>query len=157
MVSPKGCCVCIAIFSLPGGVSMPVANCAGVVGFGNSLALCSLITSRNKALSRTLRLTTWPTLMPLQQSPSSFSMAVKPRLGFSPNKPQQAAGIRIDPPPSVACATGTMPAATAAAAPPLEPPVEIIRIPRITGCAVCNWLCGQCKAELWCIRFAQND
>ena len=34
---------------------------------------------------------------------------------------------------------------------------RIIRIPRITGCAVCNGLCGQCKAELWCIGLAQND
>ena len=30
--------------------------------------------------------------------------------------------MRIEPPPSVACAMGSMPAATAAAAPPLEPP-----------------------------------
>ena len=32
------------------------------------------------------------------------------------------AGMRIEPPPSPACATGTMPLATAAAEPPLEPP-----------------------------------
>ena len=32
------------------------------------------------------------------------------------------AGPRMEPPPSLACAAGTMPAATAAAAPPLEPP-----------------------------------
>jgi hypothetical protein len=31
--------------------------------------------------------------------------------------------MRIDPPPSFACATGTMPLATAAAEPPLDPPV----------------------------------
>ena len=30
--------------------------------------------------------------------------------------------MRIDPPPSLACAIGAMPAATAAADPPLEPP-----------------------------------
>jgi hypothetical protein len=30
----------------------------------------------------------------------------------------------MDPPPSLACATGTRPAATAAAEPPLDPPVE---------------------------------
>ena len=39
-----------------------------------------------------------------------------------PNRPQQAAGIRIDPAPSAASAAGTSPAATAAAEPPLEPP-----------------------------------
>jgi hypothetical protein len=32
------------------------------------------------------------------------------------------AGRRIDPPPSCAIASGPMPAATAATAPPLEPP-----------------------------------
>ena len=32
--------------------------------------------------------------------------------------------MRIDPPPSLACAIGNMPPATAAAAPPLEPPGE---------------------------------
>ena len=30
----------------------------------------------------------------------------------------------MEPPPSVPCATGTMPEATAAADPPLDPPVE---------------------------------
>jgi hypothetical protein len=35
-----------------------------------------------------------------------------------------AAGIRIDPPPSLACAIGSTPLATSAAAPPEEPPVE---------------------------------
>src|SRR5690554_2831617 len=46
----------------------------------------------------------------------------RPRPGFKPNKPQQAAGIRIDPPPSLAPAKGTTPAATIAAEPPDEPP-----------------------------------
>jgi hypothetical protein len=49
---------------------------------------------------------------------------MRPRLGFKPNRPQQLAGMRIDPPPSFACATGTMPVATAHAEPPLDPPVE---------------------------------
>ena len=43
-------------------------------------------------------------------------------MGLKPNKPQQAAGMRIDPPPSLAVATGAIPAATAAADPPEEPP-----------------------------------
>ena len=41
---------------------------------------------------------------------------------FSPTRPQHDAGIRIEPPPSAAWASGSMPAATAAPAPPLEPP-----------------------------------
>jgi hypothetical protein len=39
-------------------------------------------------------------------------------------RPQQEAGIRIEPPPSAACAKGTTPALTKAAAPPDDPPVE---------------------------------
>src|SRR5690606_8351705 len=52
---------------------------------------------------------------------------MRPRLGFSPKSPQQDAGMRIEPPPSVAWASGTMPEATAAAAPPDEPPDECSR------------------------------
>ncbi len=47
---------------------------------------------------------------------------IRPRVGFSPTSPQQDAGIRIEPPPSDPWATGTSPAATAAPAPPDEPP-----------------------------------
>ena len=43
-------------------------------------------------------------------------------MGFSPTRPQQAAGIRIEPPPSLPWAIGTMPEATADAAPPEDPP-----------------------------------
>ncbi len=60
--------------------------------------------------------------MPSAESPSSGAGEMRPRAGLSPTSPQQAAGIRIEPPPSVPCATGTMPAATAAAEPPDEPP-----------------------------------
>src|SRR5699024_1234004 len=49
---------------------------------------------------------------------------ISPRLGFSPTKPHAEAGIRMDPPPSEAWATGTMCDATAAAAPPDDPPAE---------------------------------
>ena len=41
---------------------------------------------------------------------------------FMPDSPQHAAGIRIDPPPSDPVASGTMPAASAAAVPPEDPP-----------------------------------
>src|SRR5262249_47185602 len=42
--------------------------------------------------------------------------------GFSPNVPVNADGLRIEPPPSVPTCSGAMPAATAAPAPPDEPP-----------------------------------
>ncbi len=51
-------------------------------------------------------------------------MGVRARVGFRPTSPHIAAGKRIEPPPSTAWATGTMPAATAAAAPPELPPAE---------------------------------
>src|SRR6476659_1726253 len=50
-----------------------------------------------------------------------------PRLGFSPTRPLHPAGMRIDPPPSFAPAAGTMPAATADADPPDEPPGVRVR------------------------------
>jgi hypothetical protein len=52
---------------------------------------------------------------------------LRARVGFNPNTPEADAGIRIEPPPSLACATGRMRAATAAAAPPDEPPEECAR------------------------------
>src|SRR5947209_16294054 len=47
---------------------------------------------------------------------------MRPKLAFIPNRPLNAAGMRVDPPPSLAVAIGTIPAATAAAEPPLDPP-----------------------------------
>src|SRR5438270_12664757 len=48
---------------------------------------------------------------------------MRARDGFIPTSPQHAAGIRTDPPPSEPVAPATIPAATAAADPPEEPPV----------------------------------
>lgn len=42
--------------------------------------------------------------------------------GFMPNVPQKALGMVMDPAVSVPVANGAMPAATAAAEPPLDPP-----------------------------------
>src|SRR5947208_15657700 len=79
------------------------------------------------ALSRTDMLTTWPQENPPQPSPRSGPTGTRARVGFNPKTPEPAAGMRIEPPPSVACATGRMRAATAAAAPPDEPPDECTR------------------------------
>src|SRR5690606_5997465 len=56
-------------------------------------------------------------------SPIIGPMEMRPRPAFKPNSPHAAAGMRMEPPPSLAPATGTMPAATAAAEPPEDPPV----------------------------------
>ena len=47
---------------------------------------------------------------------------IRPSEALYPDSPQQADGIRSDPPPSDPVASGTMPAAMAAADPPDEPP-----------------------------------
>ena len=79
------------------------------------------ITSSSAAASRTVR-ARGPEAPRPTGSPYVGAALILPRLGLSPTRPQQLAGIRIEPPPSDPCATGTSPAATAAPAPPLEPP-----------------------------------
>src|SRR5881409_1916647 len=76
------------------------------------------------ALSRTLMPSTWPQEKPPQPSPRSGPIGLRARVGFNPNTPDAEAGMRIEPPPSLAWATGTMRAATAAPAPPDDPPEE---------------------------------
>ncbi len=49
-------------------------------------------------------------------------LPISPAVGLRPVSPQNAAGVRIDPPPSVPVASGTSPAARAAPEPPDEPP-----------------------------------
>ena len=56
-------------------------------------------------------------------SPVSGASEMRLRWGLRPTSPQHAAGMRVDPPPSLAWAIGTMPAATAVAEPPDEPPL----------------------------------
>src|SRR5215472_18832656 len=61
-------------------------------------------------------------MRPPRRSPNMGPSGLRPRVGLRPTSPQHEAGMRIEPPPSLAWAAGTMPAATAAAAPPDEPP-----------------------------------
>src|SRR5579871_6081050 len=49
-------------------------------------------------------------------------LLIRQKVGFSPVTPQNEAGMRIDPPVSVPVAIATIPAATAAPDPPLDPP-----------------------------------
>src|SRR2546428_12664438 len=81
------------------------------------------VASSSAALSRTERVTACSATKPLNISPKSGPSGLRARVGLRPNSPQHEAGMRIEPPPSLACAIGTKPAATAAAEPPLEPPV----------------------------------
>lgn len=68
---------------------------------------------------------------------------MRPRLGFKPTSPHIAAGIRIEPPPSDALAIAVMPAATDAAAPPLDPPAPNAVF---HGFRVAPWACGSVVA-----------
>ena len=81
----------------------------------------------------------------------------RPRLGLRPTRPQQAAGMRIEPPPSLPCATGTMPAATAAAEPPEEPPGVRVRVPRVARRPGVARLGGRQDPELGQVRRADDD
>ena len=47
---------------------------------------------------------------------------IRPYVGLSATVPVKEAGMRTDPPPSVPIDQAPMPRATAAAAPPLDPP-----------------------------------
>ena len=79
------------------------------------------ITESTSAASRTV-VASGPFSASPYQSVSPRCAGTTPRPGLRPTSPQHAAGILMEPMPSAACATGTMPAATAAAEPPLEPP-----------------------------------
>src|ERR1700730_3668754 len=76
------------------------------------------VASSPAAVSLTVRLTPPSVTRPFRMSPISGPSELRPRVGLSPTSPQQAAGMRIEPPPSLAWATGTTPEATAAAEPP---------------------------------------
>src|SRR6476620_273879 len=58
---------------------------------------------------------------------TSGPFGIRPYVVLSPGRPVNAAGIRIDPPPSPPVASVTRPPATAAAEPPDDPPG--VRVP----------------------------
>src|SRR5579875_3456527 len=66
--------------------------------------------------------TSTPSVSKLSLSGITPSIGSRPARPFSPQIPQQAAGMRTLPAVSVPSASGTAPAATASAEPPLEPP-----------------------------------
>src|SRR5699024_3391079 len=89
------------------------------------------------ALSLTLRLRTKSMVAPCHWRPTPGPTGVLPRVGFKPNIPEKDAGIRIEPPPSLAPAKGTTPEAIAAADPPLDPPGEwlLFHVLRVGPCS----------------------
>ena len=81
----------------------------------------AIIASRSRAASVTVRASGPATLRPPSASIPDAD-GTRPREGFTPTRPQAAAGIRTEPPPSEPGAKGSSRAATATAAPPLDPP-----------------------------------
>ncbi len=76
---------------------------------------------RSSAASATVRVI-GPVWEKLVHPFSAGHRGTRPRLALKPTTPHTAAGIRIEPARSLPSASGPSPAATAAAAPPLEPP-----------------------------------
>ena len=114
------------------------------------------IASSIAAASRTVR-ASGPLVPRPVTSPPSGALLTRPRLGLMPTSPLMLAGMRIEPPPSLPCANGTIPAATATAAPPLDPPAEQGRVPRAAGRAgeVVVGVAGE--AELRGVGLAEAD
>ena len=75
------------------------------------------------AASSTLR-AMGPTWSSDQASAAQPCRLARPKVGLSPTTPHSAAGMRIEPPVSVPRAAYTMPRATAAADPLLDPPAS---------------------------------
>ena len=74
---------------------------------------------------------TSPTVRPIgpctdscDQPIGAGQVGTRPGVGRSPTTLQKPAGLRSEPPMSLPSATGTNPAASAAAAPPDEPPAD---------------------------------
>src|ERR671919_37865 len=102
--------------------SSSIASSATAVGGGSekrSRSSGPAVTSRWRAASATVVVSSPHTAV---SDPVGPGWGMRPWLGLNPTRPQNAAGIRVGPPPSLAVATGTRPAATAAALPPLDPP-----------------------------------
>ena len=105
-----------------GAAAMAEANdVVGVGGDHQAAGSWRASTSRPAAASATQRAITPLVASP---SPSTVAAVTRPLVGLSPTRPVQDAGTRIDPPPSAAWAMGAIPAATATAEPPEEPPGE---------------------------------
>ena len=67
------------------------------------------------AVSRTERVTTPSTAMRQVNSLCASGIAMRPREALSPTRPQNDAGMRVEPPPSLAMLIGVTPVATIAA------------------------------------------
>ena len=115
------------------------------------------VTSRSAALSLTERLTTCSTMSPFHTSPTSGPSGFRPRVGLSPTRPQHAAGPLIEPPPSLACATGNHARGNGGRRATARAAWGELRIPRIQGRARGYRLGGSGLGQLRRVGLADDD
>src|SRR5699024_10727130 len=89
-----------------------------------SPAAAPFMTSSASTVSRRLRAIGPRTPSNPATGGSASPPGTRPFDGLKPDSPQADAGMRMEPPPSEPVASGTRPAASAAALPPEEPPGE---------------------------------
>src|SRR5689334_12034863 len=123
--SPSGVRVVKPIRSRPGSAptSAPNGRVGGGAQYGSPRSGPD-VASSSAALSRTDRVSACSTAAPAATSPYSGPSGLRARVGLRANSPHADAGYRSEPPRSLPWANGTMPAATAAADPPLDPLVD---------------------------------
>ncbi len=85
------------------------------------------------------------------------SHEISPIVALSPTVPHAAEGMRIDPPVSVPSAPKHMPAASAAAAPPLDPPADREGSMRIAHRSEGGLLARRAERELVEVGLADDD
>ena len=108
-----------------------------------------------RAVSRTLRLTHSSTLRSL--SSRNGPSVIRPCVGFSPTSPHADAGMRIDPPPSLACAIGTMPGGDGCRGAAARAARRAGGVPRVAGRPPRERLGGRHAAELGAVRPPGGD
>ena len=96
------------------------------------------------------------TAIPRQPSCRGAS-ETRPRLGFRPKRPLQAAGMRIEPAPSPAEAIGTMPGGDRRARAAARAARRALRVPRVAGDAVGGRLGEAADRQLRQQRQADDD
>ena len=81
----------------------------------------------------------------------------RPNVGFSPTTPHRPEGMRIEPPPSAPIASGTRPAATAAAEPADDPPVACPGFQGLRTNPVIGFMPGHPDAHLVHVGLAAQE
>ena len=104
--------------------------------------------SRQAAVSRSDRVSTWCTAQPSSGSPAAGAQVTRPREVFRPTTPQADAGILIEPPPSEPVAIGTMPRAHRGARPAARAAGHVVTAPGRAGGAAGDRLGGAHHPEL---------